>query len=251
MELNALWRAARRRWYLTAGGALVAIGLTALMVIQIGPTYKAESSVLLFPPTSSFQKKITGTTQESTQGNPYLLLGGLSQARDIVLRAMQSKPATDAFARRQPNAQYEVTPDYTTSGPIIVIDVTSKSPTDAVRGLQDAVNTIPDVLASMQSGLSLPDNGLITSRVLTTDTTPEVVHSDQIRSGILVGAVVSVVVLLLLALIDGLLQARRSGAKPPRSEEVEGDDPPDATRPGPPTTEEPDGAEREITPVGN
>ncbi len=255
MELNAFWTALLRRWYLTVGGGVLAVALTVFIVGQIGPTYKAEGTVLMFPPATTIQN---GTTVE-TQGNPYLLLGGLSQARDIVLRTMKSKTISDAFTKRQPNAEYTVNPDFTTSGPIIVIDVTSHSSTDSVKGLADAVNTVPGVLNSMQSGLGLPASGYITSRVLTVDTKPQVVRSSQIRSGIVVGALVLLVTLLLLALLDGLLEARkeRSRQRAQVQPVVPVDDPVD-TKPAPArqrrgrrTSVDQDESDRQTTTVGS
>ncbi len=205
MDLSAFVSALLRRWYLTVSALIATAGVTFLVVMLIGPTYKADGAVLLFPPAST----VRNSTSVETQGNPYLVLGGLSQARDILMRTMRTKTAVNAFASRQPNAQYEVNPDFTTSAPILVITVSSPSAEDSIRGLNDVMQTVPETLRSLQSGIvGLPSDGYITSVVLTTDTKPETVRSDQIRSGIVVGAAVLLVMLLLLALVDGLLMAR-------------------------------------------
>lgn len=206
MELNAFWAALLRRWYLTVAGVALAIAITALMVVRIGPTYKAEGALLLFPPTTTIKN---GTTVE-TQGNPYLMLGGLSQARDIVIRSLDSRSAKKQFEEQEPLATYEVTPDFSTSGPIIVIDVSAPSQSAAVAGLKTVMSTVPGTLKALQSGLDLPQSAYITSRKLTADTIPEVVRSGQIRSGIVVGVVVMALTLFLLALLDGLLESRPS-----------------------------------------
>ncbi len=201
-----------RRWYLTLTGVALAVAVTAFAMIQIGPTFKAEGTVLLLPPVTTIK---TGSAVE-TQGNPYLMLGGLSQARDIVIRALQSKSATDAFAEKHPNVTYEVTQDFTTSGPIIVLDVSAPNRSAAVDGLTALTATVPGTLKSLQSQLNLPDTAYITSTVLSADQDAEAVRSGQMRMGIVIGVVSIGGVLLLLALLDGLLQSRRSGGGRPR-----------------------------------
>lgn len=210
MELNAFWAALLRRWYLTAGGVVLAIALTFVVVGRIGPTYKAEGSMLLFPPAATGPNGSVNLTQ----GNPYLNLGGLSQARDVVIRSLKSKSTMDDFARKEPRATYVVTPDYTTSGPILVLDVTSHSRDAATEGLKVLMATVPQTLISMQSGLDLKPAAYITSRTLTADRSPEVVRSGQVRSGIVVGTAVMAITLLLLALLDGILEARTSRKRP-------------------------------------
>ena len=217
MDLSALASALLRRWYLTTAALLATVGVTALMVMRTGPTCKAESAVLLFPPISSVR---TATAAE-TQGNPYLVLGGLSQVRDILMRALRSKAAAESFSTRQPNAKYEIEQDFTTGAPIIVITVTSPSAEASIRGLNDVVQTVPEALVSLQSDIvGLPNTAYVTSRVLTTDTEPDVVRSDQVRSGIVAGAAALLGMLLLLAVVDGLLMTR--GAR--RSPNVEAPD---------------------------
>lgn len=206
MEMNAFWAALLRRWHLTLAGLGLAIAVTMLIVTNIGPTYKAEGSQLLFPP-------ITTTTSGraiETQGNPYLMLGGLNQARDIVIRALNSRSVGEQFAQKEPLAKYDVTPDFATSGPIIVIDVSAPSPAAATAGLKTAMGMVPGTLQNLQSGLKLPSSAFITSRQLTSDKVPEIVRSSQIRIGIVVGVVIMGTVLLLLGLLDGLLKSRPS-----------------------------------------
>lgn len=213
MDMNVFWAALRSRWYLTVLGVLIAAAITALAVIRIGPTYEAEGSMLLFPPTTTIKN---GTTLE-TQGNPYLMLGGLSQARDIVIRTLESRTATAEFTEQEPLATYEVTPDFSTSGPILVLTVSAPSPDAAASGLSRLMSNVPGTLEQLQSGLDLPKAAYITSRTLTADVKPAVVRSGQIRSGIVAGAVVLGGMLFLLGLVDGLLKTRATTWRSGRS----------------------------------
>lgn len=217
MSLNAFWSALLRRWYLTLGGGIAAVALTALIVVQIGPTYKAEGSVLLFPPTTTLKS----AKNIETQGNPYLLLGGLTQARDIVIRTLKSTKNINEFAEQIPDATYDVTPDYTTSGPILVFEVKSRSPEAATTGLQTVMKDVPISLTELQSDLNLSAAAQITSRVVTADAKAQVVRSSQIRTGIVVAAMIGVLTLLLLGLIDGLLAARKRRMRAKALQEAE------------------------------
>jgi hypothetical protein len=226
MELQAFLATLRRRWPMTVGGLILAIAVTTALVARVGPSYKAEGSVLLFPPTSTVTK--AGTND--SPGNPYLNLTGLNQARDIVIRSLQSKSVADSFAAREPNASYEVTPDYATSGPIVVIGVTSKSSEAAVRGLGVVIGTVSEILANMQSELDLKSGDYITSKVLTIDRSAQVMVSTQIRSTILISAVLLGTVLLAIALLDPILLARKARRLRPR--EASGTLPERSTRGG-------------------
>ncbi|MDN5795493.1 MAG: hypothetical protein L0H79_07040 [Intrasporangium sp.] len=204
MELNPFWAALVRRWYLTIAGVVIAVALTALVVVEMGPSYKAEGAMLLFPPTETTKSQ----TQLETQGNPYLNLGGLTQARDVLIRALNAQNALEQFAEKAPTASYALAPDYTTSGPLIVIDVKAPTPTAALDGLQTMMTMIPGTLKALQSGLDIEQSAYITAIKLTADSRPEIVRSSQLRTGILAGAVSVALMLFLVGLIDGLLAAR-------------------------------------------
>lgn len=210
MELNLFWAALWRRWYLTVFCITVAVALTALTVTKIGPTYEAEGTMLLFPPTS----RTATNGQEQTQGNPYLQLGGLSQARDVVIRAFDAESAQEEFAAQEPTATYEMAPDYTTSGPLIIIDVSAPTPDIAISGLQKVMKMVPKTLKSLQTGLDLPESAYITAVKLTLDTKPKTVRSGQVRAGIVVAAVALTLAFFLIGLLDGLLTARAAPKSP-------------------------------------
>lgn len=212
MKLNSFWVALLRRWYLTVGGVMLAFGITVLAVVRIGPNYEAEGSVLLLPPAATTQ----ADSVDSGPGNPYLNLNGLSQARDVVLRSMKSRASMDALTTREPRAAYEFTPDYTTSAPVVVIDVTSHSAAVSTAGLEAAMEAVPQTLRSMQAGLKLQQASFITSKQLSKDNVPKLVRSGQVRTGIVVGVGVLTLSLLSLALVDGYLESRERRRTPRR-----------------------------------
>lgn len=213
MRLKDFWATLVRRWYLVLTAIVVTVGATFCVLQLVGPTYEAEGSVLVFPPVATVQRE----TESQTQGNPYLVLNGVSQARDIVIRALTSKAVQDELAEENPGSSFEATPDFTNSAPIILITAEASSADDAIKALAAAMDRVPLVLNDLQAGLNLPSDTLITSRKLLADPQPDAVHKDQIRAGIVAGVVAFGLCLLLIGLLDGLLtKLNRKAGKGPR-----------------------------------
>lgn len=222
MQLTIFWAALVRRWYLVLVALACTVVVTVLVVNRVGPTYQATGSVLLLPPMTTVRQ---GTNLQ-TDGNPYLMLGGLNQARDIVIRAVQSKATREEVCQsradpgyeemrtqlcgQDPTVSYEVTQDYTTNAPIVVITVDAKSPRNAVTGELAMMERVPKALVDLQAELQLKSEATITSKVLITDKAPDVVRKTQIRAGIVAAAGTLSVTLLLIGLFDGLVAVRRA-----------------------------------------
>ena len=204
MELKVFWRTLRRRWYLTVAVLALTIGATVYAVTAVGPTYEAEGSALVFPPASSTRSQ--GTT--TTVGNPYLELAGVSQARDVVIRALKSRTVQADWGADFPGMSYEATPDFTNSAPIILFTVEGDTSTGAAAALDDLMARVPTILVDLQDGLGLPQDGFVTARKLTQDARPAIVRKTQIRTGLLATAVAGGLGLLLVALADSLLGVR-------------------------------------------
>ncbi|GLJ67655.1 hypothetical protein J2S40_000308 [Nocardioides luteus] len=202
MELSAVWKALARRWYLV----IVTLGITVVAVVvmmgRVGPSYTAQGTLLLFPP--------EGTTRagERVEGNPYLSLGGLNPARDILIRAMTAKSARTDLEKSHPGVGYEMYADMAVSGPIVVVDVTGDDEEETIAALNSLFETVPGVLADLQSDLGIKRREYITIQKLTIDEKAEKVTKDQLRAGIVSGGGVLVGGLLGIGLLDGLLLSR-------------------------------------------
>ncbi len=205
MELKVFWRTLRRRWYLTIVVVALTIGTTIYIVGSVGPAYEAEGSALVFPPASS-TPSADGETE--AVGNPYLELAGVTQARDVVIRTLKSRTVQTSWADDFPGMSYEATPDFTNSAPIILFTVEGDTAVGAAAALDDLMGRVPTILADLQGGLGLDDDGYVTARKLTQDARPAIVRKTQIRAGLLAAAVAGGLGLLLLALIDSLLGVR-------------------------------------------
>lgn len=185
---------------------LLAGGGTFLVFDRVGPTHEVEASVLLFPPIRAVEQSDTSVTQ----GNPYLYLGGLNPARDVLVRKMTSQTVRDALAKNHPEADYEMVPDISTAGPVINLSVSAPTPSEAVAALDALLEQVPEALEELQKGLGITSSAMITSRSLAVAQRPEVVHKAQLRASIVTAAGIMTVAVLAIGLLDGLLLARRT-----------------------------------------
>lgn len=204
MRLKDFWSTLMRRWYLALVALAIASAGTFYVIDKVGPTYEAEGSVLVFPPVATVQRE----TELQTQGNPYLVLNGVSQARDIVIRSMTSKSTLDGLADQYPDSTFEATPDFTNGAPIILITAKAESSAEATAALAAMMDRVPTILTDLQSGLDLPPQAQITSRPLFADPEPSRIYSGQIRVAIVAAVVALALSVLLVGLLDGLLSGR-------------------------------------------
>ena len=240
MEMRVVWRALRRRWYLVLALAVLTAGTTFLVAQRTGETYEATGTVLVFPPSQA-----QDPTGAMSQQNPYLALGGVNQARDVVVRALTSKKVADTFGETYPTGTtFEITPDFTNSAPIIVFTVEASTPDVATEALSSLTDRVPVELEKMQSELELPATQQVTSMVLTRDEVPATTKKAMIRSALMTMAALGGIGLLLIALVDGWLTGRRdpdpedlvvetAGPTPPRPLHPVHADEPAPDRPAP------------------
>ena len=224
MEMRVVWRSLRRRWYLVLALAVLTLGATFLVAQRVGETYEATGTVLVFPPSQT-----QDPTGSMSQENPYLSLGGVNQARDVVVRALTSKKVGDAFGETYPTGTtFEIIPDFTNSAPIILFTVEAATPDVATEALSSLIDRVPVELEKMQSGLDLPAAQQVTSVVLTRDEVPAATKKAMIRSSLMTMAALGGMGLLLIALVDGWLTGRRD----PDPEDLAVDDAPEASAAG-------------------
>ena len=206
MELNAFWGSLVRRWYLVLGAVALSVVAVVLSMARSAPTYQAEGVVLVFPPTQT--TVVDGEPQ--TPGNPFLELGGLAPIRDLLIRTMTATTFQMEMAEKHPTAGYQVASDFTTDGPLLVIQVTAPSNDEAISTLNDSTGSVPRLIKELQAGKNFPKRApRVTSMEVTKDTVAAPDTSGEVRSGIMAGAGVFTVLLLGIGLTDGLLRRRR------------------------------------------
>jgi hypothetical protein len=221
VQLKVFFATLLRRWYFVVVAVVCTVAASSFVVFTVGPKYEATGAVLLLPPGS--------TTQQASKtpfGNPYLSLGELTQARDIVIQALAAasthedlcnhkgddayRAMREELCKPRPGVTYEVTPEFTSSAPVILITVEADSATNAATALVAVMDRVPKILVDLQAALNLRDRAEITSMPIVADRQPNAVRKSQIRAGIVAGAGTLGLGLVMIALLDGYFVARRT-----------------------------------------
>lgn len=192
MTLRDLLAGLRRAWYVIVIGLLGTAGLAVATLRLVPATYQASASTVLLPPASSVV----------TDGNPYLYLGGLNQALDVLTRTLRSYDTEVKITAGHPDTSYTVGPDPTTTGPILIVTVDGQNPDDTMAALRTLLATIPPTLQQMQQQLDVPANSLITVMTIAVDEKATAITKSQTRALLAVIAAGLVVTLLATALVD-------------------------------------------------
>ena len=211
MSLRTIVDVLRRRWLPATVALLLVAASAGLAVRATPPTYSYSSSVLLLPPEVS--RGVSSGQLDFTQGNPLFYLGSLGQAKDILIASLSSKQTSDAVLAEFPTVTYEAASDVLNTGPIVVITTDSSSEAEAEAALSLLTDRVDQNLASLQKALDIKPQALISSHVLTRDSTPEVSYTGSIRAGVVVGGGLMLVLFFLLSLLDSLLLRRKQGVE--------------------------------------
>ncbi|NEN04798.1 hypothetical protein G3T36_02840 [Diaminobutyricibacter tongyongensis] len=193
-------RALGRRWYVLVAGLLMTAGLAYGAYRIAPPSYTASGLVLLLPSTSTV----------GLGGNPLLALSDLDQPAEILVAYFSGASAQADVKANAPTAQYVVSINSSTRGPIIEVDVTDKTPAKTLGALDYITNQIPVELHGLQTAVSAPPDAVITSMPLTIDAKAKADYAATIRTmiaAVLVGLVVTGVIAFAL---DGLLLGRQA-----------------------------------------
>jgi len=188
-----------QRWYFTLIGLLITLTLCGLAAIAVPVKYQAKAQILVLPPHTSV----------GTGGNPYLALGGLQAASDVLARAMSDGKTFQLLRSEGITGTYTVARDLTTSGPILLVAADDSTPEGALSTLNGILAQAAPRLAALQDDLNVPQNTRLTSDVFTRDTAASTQRKSQIRA-VLVGFAGGVfVTIMLVSAVDSVLTRRR------------------------------------------
>ena len=216
MNLRDLLSALRRRWYLVVIGLLLTVAM-CLGATKIVPTeYTATSSVLLLPPNNTV----------GAGGNPYLSLGGLQGAVDVLGRAMMGEQIVDDLTGGSADETYTFGADATTSGPLLILNVKSRSADGALRLVQTVLDRAPSVLHQLQVDVKAPAKSMISMSVISQDSTAQSDRKTQVRALIVALVAGLALTFFLTILLDTLIRRRTKRTSPTatqhRSEQLNG-----------------------------
>jgi len=172
MNFSGLPRLLLRHWYLTITGAVLTVALCALAASYVPAKHQAKADVLLLPAAKSV----------GVGGNPYLELGGLDQAADVLAKSLSDSSTTDALARAGISGTYAVVRDPTTSSPMLLVTGVDKSAAGAIRKMQQVVARIEPTMQKIQADISVAAAYQIKTKLVTEDTQALRIRKNQVRA---------------------------------------------------------------------
>jgi hypothetical protein len=226
MKLRTLGAAVLRRWYVAIAGLLAVGGLSYLLYGMIPVDYKTIGSVVLLPSTKTV----------GAGGNPYLYLGGLGQAMDVLTRRVTAIDVTDRLTAPYPKSSYTALPDVTAGSSIMVVTVKARTATESTALLNRILAETPRQLSVMQDELKVPDDSRIASMQVAQPTDPILDGKPRLQAVAGAGAAGVLLVLLMTATVDGVLLRRAwrcadaADGMAPTPEDAEADDAPAPAR---------------------
>ncbi|MFC8682197.1 hypothetical protein ACFT30_11800 [Microbacterium ureisolvens] len=191
----------RRRWYIVVPGILLAVVLAAVTWFLVKPTYQTSATQLLIPSSGSFAPNT---------GNPFLNLGGLSQAADVLVGAMGADDVAGEIMDEHDGSTIVVARDWGNSGPSILFTVTARSESEATAVLREIVDQTEVVLDELQDDEGIEEDFRINTIPITFDANATIDQKSRMTTAAGVGAAVAIFAVLLAAVLDGLLRRRRA-----------------------------------------
>ncbi|MEV8182572.1 hypothetical protein [Specibacter sp. NPDC078692] len=200
MYLRELGLTLLRRWYFVVIGLLITGGLTYLVFDEAPISYSATASAALLPPSS-----VVGPG-----GNPFLYMGGLNQALDILSKSLTSDQSRQDLLGDRTGYEFDAGQDHTTSGPILLITAEAPTPAGALATMQAVLDSVPTTLQSLQVDLNVPPASRITSAPLTVAIKPTLISKTRTQYTGIFGVAGLAMTLLFTGLLDGILVNRRT-----------------------------------------
>jgi len=197
--IGRVWEALWHRWYITVPSLVLAALLAGAAWMVVPPMHERTASQLLVP----------GAGTVPARGNPYFYLSGLTQAADVIVRAVGSENVVHEIDQSFDDVEIEVTRDPSTAGPVILIIVNAPSDADAAAVLNILVQRTKVVLEDLQASDNVAPSDRILVQSISIDKQGVLRQRNRIVATAAVGAIVAILGLLLAALVDGLSARRR------------------------------------------
>jgi uncharacterized protein involved in exopolysaccharide biosynthesis len=205
----------RRRWLLVLVGLLLTVGLSGAAYGFFKPSYEITGTILLVPPPSS---------SADVSPNPYVRLGGLRQAVDVLGIALSDQTTQLELKAISKDVEFTVQADARTSSPLLVIDVKDSSPETALKIRDILVARVPPRLGAMQEALGVSAKDTVTTIVVTLDAQAEEVGKNRLRAAVVAGSGGLVLTLVAATLWDAHRlrhpRRRRPGRQSPEPDQV-------------------------------
>jgi hypothetical protein len=200
MDLVASGRTLRRRWILTTFLFLLTLAAALAAWVKLPGPYQAESMTVLYP---------SQQASRPNGDNPLMSFGGsLNVAGDIVLREVSSPSYAVQLAAHGYTSSFTIVDDPNTTGPILDVTVTGKNQGQVEQTLTGVTAAVKNQLAAIQQGYK-PANR-ITSQVVSTQPTPQLLISKKARTVVIVLGLGLVLTFAIPQVVDAEIAKRRS-----------------------------------------
>lgn len=206
MRMNETLKSIARRWYVVLVGLMLTAAMGWVVNDRVPTSFEATGSLLLMPPAVTV----------GTDGNPYLYLGGMSQALDVLVRRASAPEVQQGVIDKYPSSTYTVQADRTTTSPIILVTADAPTGTAALDTMNAALASVESTLNVMQNESDVKKGMRVVGQNLVLDTKATAKTKTRMQLLIAVVGVGGVGTLLLAGVIDGwVLQRRERRASAP------------------------------------
>lgn len=199
MRLMETLKSLGRRWYVVVAGLLLTLGIGYTINTEIPTTFEVSGSIILMPPEETV----------GVAGNPYLFLGGLNQAQDVLVRRASAAAVVGPVLEKHPGTSYVILPDRTTSTPIVVVTAEAGSSDAALRVRDDAMKAVIATLKVMQDEADVKENLRVHGQNLVVDAGATAKTKTKVQMLLVATGGGAIGTLLLAGLLDGWLIERK------------------------------------------
>jgi hypothetical protein len=196
------WKSLRRNWLVGILGLLVTLGLVAGAVILSPAKYVTTSQMVLLPPISQPNANYNGVV------NPYMGLAGLQSMAAVVSSAMMDDETAQQL-KAAGVSSYSVQYNSLSAGPILIVQATEHSPSQASHAITVLDQQVPVTVASLQKEASIAPRSFISAKVIARPTIPSKSTKTELRVVGLALIVGLVLTLLAVSVVDGWRTRRR------------------------------------------
>jgi capsular polysaccharide biosynthesis protein len=192
-----------RRWYILVPCLLMSIAAAGATFQMVPPRYETKIQLLLVPPN-------VPTSATSGPSNPYLNFGpGLLTTVDILALSVTSQDAASHVAAQGGSAEYRVSRDLNTSGPIVNVSAQDRDPSTATKTANLVVKLLETDLQAAQDRAGAPRSTWIAVQVLTQSPKPERLYKSAIQDALVVAVGGIFVSFALVYLLERRAERRR------------------------------------------
>lgn len=194
MKLKDVLGALGRQWILTLVCLMMTAGLGIGAARLVPQRYTATAHVLLMPPTASV----------AVDQNPYMQLGGLYGAVEMVGVAVSDQATAEEIKGISSKAEVVVRQDPLSSAPLLLVTVVDSDEARSLRIVDLMLAKVASRLDLLQASIDIRAPNRVTSLVLTKDLEAKPTGLDQVRAIIVAIAAGLLFTTVCAAFLDGV-----------------------------------------------